>query len=309
MLKFVAQRALYSFLLLVIASVLVFVSLRITPGSVIEKLTTDYNRDTLGPVLMARFNLDKPILVQFVLFVNGILHGDLGDSLVTNKPISDMVSESGVYTLILGGAGALLTYAIAIPLGVIAAARRNSIIDQGALFMSVLGMGIPNFFLALLLIQVFALQLHWLPVAGSQGFSSLILPAVVISAEAIALNVRLMRSSLLDELNREYIRTLRAKGVRERRILWVHAFRNALPPVIALAAVLLRTLVGYTLIVEVIFRWPGLGSKLVNAIITRDYPVAQVLALLLTAVVLLLNFLADIGQRWADPRTREGSRL
>ena len=309
MLKFVAQRALYSFLLLVIASVLVFVSLRITPGSVIEKLTTDYNRDILGPVLMARFNLDKPILVQFVLFVNGILHGDLGDSLVTNKPISDMVSESGVYTLILGGAGALLTYAIAIPLGVIAAARRNSIIDQGALFMSVLGMGIPNFFLALLLIQVFALQLHWLPVAGSQGFSSLILPAVVISAEAIALNVRLMRSSLLDELNREYIRTLRAKGVRERRILWVHAFRNALPPVIALAAVLLRTLVGYTLIVEVIFRWPGLGSKLVNAIITRDYPVAQVLALLLTAVVLLLNFLADIGQRWADPRTREGSRL
>ncbi len=309
MLKFVAQRALYSFLLLVIASVLVFVSLRITPGSVIEKLTTDYNRDTLGPVLMARFNLDKPILVQFVLFVNGILHGDLGDSLVTNKPISDMVSESGVYTLILGGAGALLTYAIAIPLGVIAAARRNSIIDQGALFMSVLGMGIPNFFLALLLIQVFALQFHWLPVAGSQGFSSLILPAVVISAEAIALNVRLMRSSLLDELNREYIRTLRAKGVRERRILWVHAFRNALPPVIALAAVLLRTLVGYTLIVEVIFRWPGLGSKLVNAIITRDYPVAQVLALLLTAVVLLLNFLADIGQRWADPRTREGSCL
>jgi len=308
MLKFVAQRALYSFVLLVIASVLVFLALRVTPGSVINKLTTDYNRDTLGPVLMARFNLDKPVLVQFMLFMDGILHGDPGDSLVTNTPILDTIRESGVYTLILGGAGALLTYAIAIPLGVLAAARRNTVFDQGALFLSVLGMGVPNFFLALILIQVFAVQLHWLPTAGDQGFGSLILPAFVLSAEAIALNVRLVRSSLLEELNREYIRTLRAKGVRERRVLWVHAFRNALPPVIALAAVLLRTLVGYTLIVEVIFRWPGLGSKLVNAIITRDYPLAQVLALLLTAVVLLLNFLADIGQRWADPRIREGSR-
>lgn len=308
MLKFIAQRALYSLVLLVIASVLVFVSLRVTPGSVVEKLTTDYNRDTLGPVLIARFNLDKPIWVQFALFVDGILRGDPGNSLVTSEPILNTVRESGVYTLILGGAGALLTYALAIPLGVFAAARRNTIVDQGALFLSVLGMGVPNFFMALILIQVFAVQLHWLPTAGDQGFSSLILPAFVLSAEAIALNVRLMRSSLLEELNREYIRTLRAKGVRERRVLWVHAFRNALPPVIALAAVLLRTLVGYTLIVEEIFRWPGLGSKLVNAIITRDYPLAQVLALLLTAVVLVLNFLADIGQRWADPRVREGSR-
>ena len=107
MLKFIAQRALYSFVLLVIASVLVFVGLRVTPGSVVNKLTTDYNRDTLGPVLMARFNLDKPILVQFILFINGILHGDPGDSLVTSKPILDTVRESGVYTLILGGAGAL----------------------------------------------------------------------------------------------------------------------------------------------------------------------------------------------------------
>jgi peptide/nickel transport system permease protein len=308
MLKFVAQRALYSIVLLIIASVLVFVGLRVTPGSIVDKLTTDYNRDTLGPVLMARFNLDKPVLVQFALFISGFLRGDPGDSLLTSKPILETVRESGVYTLILGVAGALLTYAIAIPLGILAAARRNSIVDQSALFLSVLGMGVPNFFLALILIQVFAVQLHWLPTAGNQGFSSLILPAFVLSAEAIALNVRLMRSSLLEELNREYIRTLRAKGMREWRVLWVHAFRNALPPVIALAAVLLRTLVGYTLIVEVIFRWPGLGSKLVNAIITRDYPVAQVLALLLTAVVLLFNYLADIGQRWADPRTREGSR-
>jgi ABC-type dipeptide/oligopeptide/nickel transport system permease component len=306
MLKFIVQRAIYSLILLGIASIFVFYGLRVTPGSVVDKLTTDYNRSTLGPVLTARFNLDKPISVQYVLFMTSILRGDPGTSLVTGKPIVDMIRESGVQTLILAAAGTLLTYAIAIPLGVLAAARRNSIFDQGSMLLSVLGMGVPNFFLALILIQIFAVQLHWLPAAGNQTFNNLILPAVVLSAEAIALNVRLMRSSLLEELNREYIRTLRAKGVRERRILWVHAFRNALPPVIALAGVLLRTLIGYTLIVEVIFRWPGLGSKLVNAVITRDYPVAQVLALLLTAAVLFFNFLADIGQQWADPRVREG---
>jgi ABC-type dipeptide/oligopeptide/nickel transport system permease component len=308
MVKFVVQRAVYSCILMAVASVLVFYGLRVTPGTVVDKLTTDWNRETLGPVLRERFNLDKPVPVQFALFMNNILHADLGISLVSGKPIIDTIAESGSRTLILGAAGALLTYAIAIPLGVLAAARRNSIFDQGSMLISVLGMGVPNFFLALILIQLFAIQLRWLPAAGDQTLAHLIMPAVVLSAEAIALNVRLMRSSLLEELNREYIRTLRAKGLRERRILWVHAFRNALPPVIALAGVLLRTLIGYTLIVEVIFRWPGLGSKLVNAIIARDYPLAQVLALLLTAAVLFFNFLADIGQQWADPRVREAAR-
>lgn len=308
MLKFIVQRALYSCLLLAIASVFVFYGLRVTPGSVVDKLTTDFNRETLGPILRERFNLDKPIPEQYLLFVNNILRGNPGTSLVTGKPILDTITESGGRTLILGAAGAILTYAIAIPLGVIAASRRNSIFDQGSMLLSVLGMGIPNFFFALILIQLFAIQLRWLPAAGDQTPSHLILPAIVLSAEAIALNVRLMRSSLLEELNREYIRTLRAKGIRERRILWVHAFRNALPPVIALAGVLLRTLIGYTLIVEVIFRWPGLGSKLVNAIIARDYPLAQSLALLLTAAVLFFNFLAEIGQQWADPRVREAAR-
>jgi len=308
MVKFVVQRAVYSLILLAIASVFVFYGLRVTPGSVVDKLTTDWNRETLGPVLRERFNLDKSVAMQYLLFMNDIAHGNFGTSLITGKPILGTISESGGRTLVLGAAGVLMTYVIAIPLGVIAASRRNSIFDQGSMLLSVLGMGIPNFFFALILIQLFALQLRWLPAAGDQTLGHLIMPAVVLSAEAIALNVRLMRSSLLEELGRDYIRTLRAKGVRERRILWVHAFRNALPPVIALAGVLLRTLIGYTLIVEIIFRWPGLGSKLVNAIIARDYPLAQVLALLLTAAVLFFNFLADIGQQWADPRVREAAR-
>ncbi len=308
MLKFIVQRAIYSLILLVIASVFVFVGLRVTPGSVTDKLTTEWNRKEMEPVLRARFHLDDPLPVQYALFMSNILSGNPGDSLINGKPILDTIRESGGQTLLLGAAGALLTYLIAIPLGVVAASRRNSIFDQGSMLLSVLGMGVPNFFLALILIQLFAVQWKLLPAAGDRTPLHLIMPAVVLSAESIALNVRLMRSSLLEELGREYIRTLRAKGVRERRILWVHAFRNALPPVIALGGVLLRTLIGYTLIVEIIFRWPGLGSKLVNAIISRDYALAQVLALLLTSAVLFFNFLADVGQQWADPRVREGAR-
>jgi len=132
-----------------------------------------------------------------------------------------------------------------------------------------------------------------------------VLPAVVLAAEAMAVNLRLVRSSVLEELGRDYVRTLYAKGIKEWRIMWVHALRNALPPVIALAGIMLRTLLGYTLIVEVIFRWPGLGQTLVNAVLQRDYSVAQVLALLLTFVVILFNLLADVGQQLADPRVRE----
>ena len=175
----------------------------------------------------------------------------------------------------------------------LAAWKRNSVLDQGLRFFTVLGMGVPNFFLAVILIQVLAVNHHWLPVAGPGGIRHLILPAVVLSVEAIALNLRLMRSSLLEELSNDYIRTLRAKGIRNRRVICVHALRNALTPVIALAGVILPTLLGYTLIVETVFRYEGLGFQLVQAITNRDYALAQTLALLLTAVVILFNFLAE----------------
>lgn len=308
MLKFIVRRAIYALALLFIASVFIFLGLRVTSGSVTDQLTNEWNRDELEGVLRERFGLDKPLVEQYLLFIGNVISGNPGVSLITGQEIIEMLREAGGKTLILGAAGALLTYAIAIPLGVISAARRNSVVDQGSMLLAVLGMGVPNFFLALVLIQVFAVNLRWLPVAGDSTLQHLILPAVILSAEAIALNMRLMRSSLLEELNRDYVRTLRAKGLREWRILWLHAFRNALPPVIALAGVLLRTLLGYTLIVEVIFRWPGLGSQLVTSVLNRDYPVAQVLTLLLTFAVVLFNFLADIGQQWADPRVRERAR-
>jgi peptide/nickel transport system permease protein len=308
MAHFVLRRFLYALLLLFIASVLIFYGLRVAPGDIVTAIASPTQALVIKSSLTKQLGLDKPLPVQYFVFVGHVLTGDPGVSVVNGASISTIIRESGARTLTLGLSAAVLTYTLAIPLGVLAAWRRNSLLDQGLRFFTVLGMGIPNFFLAVILIQVLAVNHRWLPVAGPGGIRHLILPAVVLSVEAIALNVRLVRSSVLDELSSDYIRTLRAKGVGRGRAVWVHALRNSLTPVIALAGVILPTLLGYTLIVETIFRYEGLGFQLVQSITNRDYALAQTLALLLTAVVILFNFLADVGHQVIDPRVRERSR-
>jgi peptide/nickel transport system permease protein len=305
MLTFIIHRTLYALLLLFVASIVIFYGLRVAPGSVEDVLTNPVNREFLAPQLREKLGLDRPLPVQYVVFVKNLLTGDPGVSFVNGQPINKLIGRAIWNTVALAAAAALLTYATAIPLGVLAAWKRNSIVDQVTMLLAVLGMAIPNFFLAVLLIQLFSVKHRWLPVAGSGDLRHLILPAFVLAAEAIAINLRVVRSSMLEELNKDYVRTLYAKGLPEARIVWIHMLRNALPPVIALAGIMLRTLLGYTLIVETIFRWPGLGSQLVNSVLKRDYTLAQTLALMLTFAVIFFNLLADIGQQWADPRTRQ----
>ncbi len=272
MADFVARRALYAVALLFFASLVLF--------------------------------LAKPAL-EYLGFLRGLLQGDLGSSQSTGVPILATIARGAPYTLVLGLAAFVLTYVTAVPLGILAAWKRNTTWDRAGLSLAVLGMGIPNFFLAILLIQAFGIWLRWLPVAGSDNASNLVLPAVVLAFESIAINLRLVRTAMLEELGREYIRTLYAKGLSEARILWVHALRNALPVILPLAAIVARNVLGYTLIVEVIFRWPGLGHELVEAVLREDYQEARVLALLLVLVVIVLNLVADIGHQFADPRFRE----
>jgi peptide/nickel transport system permease protein len=308
MLTFIVHRTLYAIGLLFVASVVIFYGLRVAPGEVTDVLTNPANRIFLVEGLREKLGLDKPLPVQYFVFMGNFLTLDPGYSLITGEPINEILGSAAGYTFKLAALSALLTYGTAIPLGVIAAWKRNSVLDYGANFLAVLGMGIPNFLLAILLIQEFAVKRHWFPVAGYETWKHILLPAVVLSAEAIAINLRVVRASVLEELNRDYVRTLYAKGLPERKIIWVHVLRNSLPPIIALAGVMLRTLLGYTLIVETIFRWPGLGYQLVNSVLKRDYTVAQTLAILLTVAVILFNLLADIGQQWADPRVRQGAK-
>jgi peptide/nickel transport system permease protein len=305
---FIARRAAYSLLLLVFASLLVFYGLRVAPGDIVTAIASPTNAHQIRVNLNERLGLDKPLPVQYFVFVSHLLRGDPGVSVVNGAPVRTIIEQSGPKTLALGLSAAVLTYALAIPLGVLAAARRNRLFDHGVRLSVVLLMGIPNFFLAVLLIQFFGVQLGWLPVAGPGDWKHLVLPAIVLCVESVALNLRLMRSSVLEELSLDYMRTLRAKGLSERRILWVHAFRNALTPVVALAGVILPTLLGYTLVVETIFRYEGLGYQLVQGIIHRDYALAQTLALMFTAMVIFFNFLADVAHQLIDPRIRDRIR-
>lgn len=304
MTRFIIRRLVYMVVIMAIASVVVFVALRITPGDSTNFVITPVSSPERFEELRRELGLDKPIIEQYLVFAGRILTGDLGTSDISHRSVFEIITDGLPYTLALAAAAGLIVYGVGIPLGVMAALRRNGWQDQVIAGGAVLGLGIPNFVLAILLIMVFGITLKWLPVSGATSPAHLILPAVVLAVEALAVTVRVVRSAVLDQLGQDYVRTLQAKGLRRKRIVWVHVLRNSLGPVISLAAVQFRGLLGYTLIIEVIFRWPGLGSQLVDAVLKRDYVVAQVLALLLTLAVIFLNTIADIAYAYADPKVR-----
>lgn len=272
MARFVARRTVYAVALLFLASLILFVA--------------------------------KP-LVEYAGFLRDLVAGNLGVSVSTGQPVLTTIATGAPYTIALAITAAVLTYGTSIPLGILAAARRGTAWDGSALTLAILGMAIPNFFLAIVLIDVFAVRLRWLPVAGADSPTGIVLPAVVLAFESMAINLRLVRATILDELGREYVRTLRANGLAASRILWVHALRNALPTLLPMAAIIARNVLGYTLIVEVIFRWPGLGHELVESVLRGDYQEARILALLFVLAVVMINLAADLGHQLADPRVRQ----
>ena len=291
MIGFILKRLLYTIVVMFIASVAIFYALRVAPGDPVNAILNPTAMEQARAALRARLGLDLPIWEQYFVYVKHIFQGDTGESLLTGKTIPHVLATYGLRSLVLAGTALLIAYAIAIPLGVLAAVRRNSIWDQAAMFFANLGMGIPSFWLALLLILL---------------FGATILPGSVLAVESLAVTMRLMRSSMLEQLGQDYVRTLRAKGVRGRRIIWVHVVRNALIPIISLTGLRIGWLIGYAVIVETVFRWPGLGYELVDSVIRRDYPVAQGLSLLLTLAVLSANFLANMAYAVVDPRLRKG---
>ena len=249
--------------------------------------------------------LDQPILKQYVTYMGDFVTGDLGNSLTNNARISSLAVEKIRNSLILGGSSLLIVFLVGVPLGMIASLRRNTWVDTGITSFSVAGMAIPNFWLALIAIHIFASTLHWLPSGGQDGWKSVILPALVLSAEGIALTVRITRSAMLENIGQDFVRTLRASGFSERRIYFKHVLRSSLLPIISLAGLRVGQVVGYALVVETIFGWPGVGQILVNAVLRRDYPVIQFFSLLLVVVVTLGNLFASIGYTLANPRLRK----
>ena len=302
---FILRRLLYTLAVMLIASIAIFYSLRVAPGDPVNAILNPTSMEEARAALRTRLGLDLPVYQQYFVYLGHVFRGDFGESLLSGKSIPELVGSYGLRSLVLAGTALLIAYGIAIPLGILSAVRHNSVWDQASMFLANLGMGIPSFWLALLLILLFGAKLHWLPIEGGGDVKHLVLPAFVLAVESLAVTMRLMRSSMLEQLGQDYVRTLRAKGLRPRRIVWLHAARNALIPIISLTGLRIGWLIGYAVIVETVFRWPGLGYLLVDSVIRRDYPVAQGLALLLTLTVLWANLLANIGYAIVDPRIRK----
>jgi peptide/nickel transport system permease protein len=307
LLLYSARQLAYTVPVMVAASVVVFYSLRVAPGDPVNAVLSPLALEEARTALRDRLGLNEPIWQQYFIYIGNVFQGDFGSSLLNGSSVGSLLVEFGRRTALLAGLALCITYLVAIPLGVLAAVKRNTIWDQAASLIANLGMAIPNFWLALLLILLFSVNLAILPVGGSGSVRHLVLPVIVLSAEGVAVTMRITRSSMLEQLSQDYIRTLRAKGLSTWRIVWVHGLRNALIPVISLAGLRFGWLLGYTLIVEVVFRWPGVGFLLVDSVIRRDYPVAQTLSLVLTITVVLGNFLANLLYAAVDPRVRAGA--
>lgn len=302
---YVARQGVYTVAVMAVASVLVFYALRVAPGDPVNAVLNPLALEAAREQMRQNLGLDQPIWSQYFIYLGRVFQGDFGVSLLNGNSVGSLILTYGKATLLLAGTALILTYVVSLPLGILAAIKRNSIWDQLALFLANLGMAVPNFWLALLLIGFFGVSLHWLPISGSGTPAHLVLPVIVLSMEGIAVTMRLMRTSMLEQLGQDYVRTLRAKGLSAWRVVWVHTLRNALTPIVSLAGLRFGWLIGYTLIVETVFRWPGLGFLLVDSVLRRDYPVAQALSLLLTLTVLLGNFFANVAYAWVDPRVRE----
>lgn len=301
----ITKRVLLTFLLLLLSSLAVFAAIRLSGGDVtaarLPASATAEDRE----LFREQIGLNRPILTQYVDYLGKVVRGDLGNSLTNNAKISTLAVEKIRNSLILGGAAIVLVFGIGIPLGMVAAFRRNTWLDTSISSASVAGMAVPNFWLALLVVWLFSSTLGWFPSAGQGGFKYLVLPSIVLAAEGIALTVRMTRSAMLENLSQDFVRTLRASGLSESRIYFKHVLRNSLLPIISLAGLRVGQIVGYALVVETIFGWPGVGQILVNGVLRRDYPIVQFFSLLLVIVVTLGNLIASVGYTLANPRLRK----
>jgi peptide/nickel transport system permease protein len=285
---------------------LVFFLIHLVPGDPVEVMLGESAQAADREALRHSLGLDRPLLTQWLHYLGNVAQLDFGISLHSQRPITQVLLERAPATLELALAGLLVAVLIAFPLGVTAAVRKDTLWDHGAMGVSLLGIAIPHFLLGPLLILVFAVWLGWFPVSGREGIASLVLPALTLGTAMAAILSRMVRATMLEVLNEDYIRTARAKGLGPRAVIWRHALRNALLPVITLLGLQLGALLAGAVITEAVFSWPGLGQLVIEAIQGRDYPVVQACVLFISLSYVLVNTLTDAAYAWFDPRVRLG---
>jgi peptide/nickel transport system permease protein len=283
----------------------VFLMIHLVPGDPIQAMLGEGAAGADVAAARHAYGLDEPLPLQYVHYWRGVLHGDLGRSVRLNKPVGQLVAQAWPSTLRLALSAMLVAVLLAIPAGVRSATRRNRWDDRALSFFSLLGLSFPNFALGPILILLFAIRLDLLPVSGGVGVGALILPAVTMGLSLAAILTRMVRTSMLEELGQDYIRTARAKGLTERRVVYGHALRNALIPVVTVLGLQFGALLAGTIVTETIFAWPGLGRLTINAISNRDYALVQGCLLTIGLTYVAVNFLTDLAYSALNPRIRQ----
>lgn len=287
---------------------LVFLLIHLVPGDPVDVMLGENAQMADREALREALGLNRPIGQQLITYIGNLLQGDLGQSLHSRTSVSSMILERFPATLQLALVSLLVSCLIAFPLGIVAALNRGKAWDKVAMGVSLLGVSIPNFLLGPMLILLFSLSLGWLPVSGKSGFASMVLPAITLGTALAAVLSRMIRSTLLEVLNEDYIRTARAKGLSYIRVVIFHALPNAMLPIITLLGLQLGVLLGGAVITETVFSWPGIGKLTIDAITKRDYPVVQGCVLLISISYVIVNVFTDIIYGWIDPRIRQGDR-
>ena len=303
MLGFILKRLGLALLVALAVSAIAFFLLRLT-GDVAVAIAGEGAQQADIDLIRKTYGLDRPVVIQYLDWLWETLKGDLGTSIYFKTDVAPLIIDKLPVTLILGLSSLAFALAISIPLGVLAAIYANSWIDRVALAIAVVGQALPNFFFALILVMLFSITLRWLPVSGSQTWQHYVMPTIALGYYAAPAFMRLIRAGMIEVLSADYIRTARAKGLPAHKIIFKHALRNAVVPVVALAAVQLGFLLGGSVVIETIFALDGLGYLAYQSITYKDFPVMQVVVLLLSVVYVLLTLLADIANAWLDPRIR-----
>lgn len=309
---YAAKRSLASIFLLLAASVLIFAIVRLIPGDPAEIILGQFAEAGAAEAIRSDLGLDEPFLTQYLDWLQGILTGNWGESIITGASIAELVRTRFPRSIQLAVMGILIGIIIAIPIGIYSAANRNSRVDYGALFFSQFGVSIPNFWLGIMLILVFARYLNVLPASGHVPLTEdpianlrhAFLPALTIGVINAAIFTRYIRSEMLEELGKEYVRTARAFGHSKKRIIRKYVFKNAALPVVTIIGVQFGYMVGGIVIIEEVFSYPGLGQLLLNSLLTRDYPLAQASLLVLVAVFVFTNLVVDLIYGYINPKIR-----
>lgn len=319
MTNYVLRRILVALPVLFGVTVINFIIMRMAPGNPVDMLVNPKLPAAAVEAKKIELGLDAPAYVQYWHWLkNLVLHGDLGYSMITYEPVAHLIGSRMGPTLLLMGTALVLGLAIAIPLGVLSAARQYSKLDYAAVTGSFLGISVPNFFLGLGLIYLFSIQLKWLPsggmkeLGGGGGFGDvllhLVLPFAVLTANVAGRNIRYVRSSMLEILGQDYLRTARAKGLREFLVVNRHAMRNALIPIVTVLGMEIPILFGGAVVIEQIFSWPGIGQLTLSSIMSRDYSTIMGLNLVAAVIVIAANLLTDIAYALVDPRIKNSYR-